>query len=156
MDADPVDLRGHPWGAVSTRSVAPLSPTFDTIGPLTHHIDDARLIFEAMREPETGPRERQASSGIVRTPQRAELDPLAPSVAATFLASIAALSEQGFSAQPLVLPRKLVDYQSDTGAIMAKEAYDALRHLVDNPDLPLDPAVRSRVRARRRHQRRSL
>ena len=133
-------------GAVSTEGVAPLSPTFDTIGPLTHHIDDARLIFEAMREPQALPSVPGTTTGIVRTPPRAELDPLDPSVTVAFLASISALSETGLSVQSLILPRAFVDYQADTGAIMAKEAYGALRHLVDNPDLPLDPAVCSRVR----------
>lgn len=133
-------------GAVPTMGVAPLSPAFDTIGPLTHHIDDARLIFEAMREPQARPSVPRTSTGIVRTPSRAELDPLDPSVAAAFLASISALSETGVSVQSLILPRAFVDYQADTGAIMAKEAYGALSHLVDDPDMPLDPAARSRVR----------
>lgn len=137
-------------GVVSTDGVAPLSPSFDTIGPLTHHIDDARLIFAAMRDPTATVSalmsDPNRSIGTVRIPPRAELAPLDPAVAAAFLASIAGLSETGLSVQPLVLPRAFVDYQAETGAIMAKEAYGALRHLVEDPDLPLDPAVRSRVR----------
>ena len=137
-------------GVVSTDGVAPLSPSFDTIGPLTHHIDDARLIFAAMRDPSAtvsaAMSDPNRSIGTVRTPPRAELDPLDPAVAAALLASIAGLSETGLSVQPLVLPRAFADYQAETGAIMAKEAYGALRHLVEDPDLPLDPAVRSRVR----------
>lgn len=132
-------------GLVSTEAVAPLSPTFDTIGPLTHHIDDAGLIFAAMREPSAPATVPAISSGIVRTPLRGELDPLAPRVAAAFLASIATLSDIGLSARVLSLPRSFGDYQADTGAIMAKEAYRTLRHLVDDPSAPLDPAVRSRV-----------
>ena len=47
----------------------------------------------------------------------------------------------------LSLPRSFRDYGSASGRIMAAEAYALLSDIVDNNELPLDEAVRPRVRA---------
>ena len=46
----------------------------------------------------------------------------------------------------LTLPRSFRDYGSTSGRIMAAEAYALLSHIVDNNELPIDEAVRPRVR----------
>ena len=47
----------------------------------------------------------------------------------------------------LTLPRSFRDYGSASGRIMAAEAYALLSHIVDNNELPIDEAVRPRIRA---------
>jgi aspartyl-tRNA(Asn)/glutamyl-tRNA(Gln) amidotransferase subunit A len=44
------------------------------------------------------------------------------------------------------MPRSFRDYGSTTGRIMAAEAYALLSQIVDNNELPLDEAVRPRIR----------
>ena len=46
----------------------------------------------------------------------------------------------------VTLPRSFRDYGSTSGRIMAAEAYALLSHIVDNNELPIDEAVRPRVR----------
>ena len=47
----------------------------------------------------------------------------------------------------LTLPRSFRDYGSTSGRIMAAEAYALLSQIVDNNELPIDEAVRPRIRA---------
>jgi aspartyl-tRNA(Asn)/glutamyl-tRNA(Gln) amidotransferase subunit A len=136
-------------GSVSTEGVAPLSPTFDTIGPLTTCVDDARLVFaaltgtEALRLPARTTRVRV---GIV---DRAQLEPIDSHVADAFEDAIDRLSD-GFAVRETVrLPLPLSEYQRLSGEIMAFEAYRRLRVLVEDESSPLDPFVRQRVRAGR-------
>ncbi|EAU39879.1 putative amidase [Fulvimarina pelagi HTCC2506] len=135
------------YGSVPVDGVAALSPSFDTIGPLTHHLDDARLIFAAMRRPELERETFKGVSKIIRIPSRSELEPIDPEIYAAFERSLAVLSEIGMADRPLELPRGFADYQTDTGAIMAWEAYGSLGDTVNEPDVAIDPAVRTRIRA---------
>jgi aspartyl-tRNA(Asn)/glutamyl-tRNA(Gln) amidotransferase subunit A len=133
-------------GLVETRGVAPLSPTFDTIGPMTRHVEDARLILHAM-VPESV---RPGASGLprirVRWIGRSALEPLDDDVWALYNAALEKLRRHGLPTRALELPRSFADYQRDSGTIMAREAYLALRNIVEDPVTPLDPAVRGRVK----------
>lgn len=133
-------------GLIDMQGVAPLSPTFDTLGPLTNHVEDARLIFEAMRN--GAPAGQQATfRGVVRVFSHDVLEPLDPEVSAAQERALRIAQDLGWAVQPIKLPHSFAEFQAESGAIMAREAFLALGHLVDNLELPLDPFVRSRVAA---------
>jgi aspartyl-tRNA(Asn)/glutamyl-tRNA(Gln) amidotransferase subunit A len=136
-------------GSVSTEGVAPLSPTFDTIGPLAKSVNDARLMFAALTGTEMSRlpgRTMRARVGIV---DRAQLEPIDPHVADAFEDAIDRISDSVAVHETVRLPLPLSDYQRLSGEIMAFEAYRRLRVLVEDESTPLDPFVRERVRAGR-------
>lgn len=130
-------------GLINTQGVAPLSPTFDTLGPLTNWANDAQLIFAEMC------RDAALQSGhaatVVRYCRRDTLEPLDVDMARAFDRSIAILQQLGLNLQPMLLPKSFPEYQADSGAIMAKEAFSALHILVENQNFKIDPHVRRRV-----------
>jgi aspartyl-tRNA(Asn)/glutamyl-tRNA(Gln) amidotransferase subunit A len=136
-------------GSVPTEGVAPLSPTFDTIGPLAKCVDDARLIFEALtgtKVPRSAGHATRMRVGVV---DDAQLEPIDPHVAAVFEDAINRLSDAFGTRETVRLPVDLSEYQRLSGEIMAFEAYRRLRVLVEDESTPLDPFVRQRVLAGR-------
>lgn len=131
-------------GRVDTQGVAPLSATFDTLGPLTNCVDDARMIFEAMRDDlEVQPGAPLAS--VVRYCQADALEPVDPNMIGAIYRAIEVLGLRGLDSQPLSLPESFSAYQANNGAIMAKEAFTALRPIIEDKTLALDQHVRERV-----------
>ena len=77
---------------------------------------------------------------------RAERDGVAAEVLAAYDQSVERLAAMGADIVDVTLPRSFRDYGSTSGRIMAAEAYALLSHIVDNNELPIDEAVRPRVR----------
>ncbi|MFC6489112.1 amidase, partial [Nitratireductor sp. GCM10026969] len=132
-------------GAVSTEGVAPLSPTLDTVGPMTRYVDDARLIFGALRSTTEASGRNGREAVRARRVGRDALEPLDEQVWSAYEDALERIAWLGLEVAPVTLPRSFADYQRDSGMIMAYEAYAALHRLVDDPATPLDPFVRARV-----------
>ena len=77
---------------------------------------------------------------------RAERDGVAAEVLAAYDQSVERLAAMGADIVDVTLPRSFRDYGSTSGRIMAAEAYALLSHIFDNNELPIDEAVRPRVR----------
>jgi aspartyl-tRNA(Asn)/glutamyl-tRNA(Gln) amidotransferase subunit A len=136
-------------GTISTAGVAPLSPTFDTIGPLVNSVQDARLMFAALTGAEVPIPSKPAAQmrmGIVEPDQ---LEPLDPLVAKEFQSAIERLRATTEHAEVVRMPLALTEYQRLTGEIMAFEAYQTLRRIVEDASTPVDPFVRQRALAGR-------
>jgi aspartyl-tRNA(Asn)/glutamyl-tRNA(Gln) amidotransferase subunit A len=148
-------------GRISTYGVLPLSPTLDTPGPMTRSVEDAALLLQVMqgadpRDPRTlGLRDvdslptlRRGVKGLrLARVAPAERDGVAVEVLAAYDHSVEQLAGMGADIVDLTLPRSFRDYGSTSGCIMAAEAYALLSRIVDNNDLPIDEAVRPRIRA---------
>jgi aspartyl-tRNA(Asn)/glutamyl-tRNA(Gln) amidotransferase subunit A len=147
-------------GRISTYGVLPLSPTLDTPGPMTRSVEDAALLLQIMqgadpRDPRTWalrdvdpmPTLRRGVKGLrlARMPA-AERDGVAADVLAAYDRSVEQLAEMGADIVDLTLPQSFRAYGSTSGRIMAAEAYALLSHIVDNNELPIDEAVRPRIR----------
>ena len=147
-------------GRISTYGVLPLSPTLDTPGPMTRSVEDAALLLQvmqgadpldprtlALRDADPMPTLRRGVKGLrlARMPT-AERDGVDAEVLAAYDRSVEQLAAMGADIVDLTLPRSFRDYGSTTGRIMAAEAYALLSHIVDNNELPLDEAVRPRIR----------
>ena len=148
-------------GRISTYGVLPLSPTLDTPGPLTRSVEDAALLLQvmqgadlhdprtlALRDADPLATLRRGVKGLrLARMSAAERTDVAPEVLAAYDRSVDQLASMGADIVDLALPRSFRDYGGASGRIMSAEAYALLSRIVDNNDLPIDEAVRPRVRA---------
>jgi aspartyl-tRNA(Asn)/glutamyl-tRNA(Gln) amidotransferase subunit A len=148
-------------GRISTYGVLPLSPTLDTPGPMTRSVEDAALLLAvmqgadlhdprtlALRDVDPLPTLRRGVKGLrLARMAAAERTDVAPEMLAAYDLSVDRLASMGADIVDLTLPRSFRDYGAASGRIMSAEAYALLSRIVDNNDLPIDEAVRPRVRA---------
>jgi len=149
-------------GRISTYGVLPLSPTLDTPGPLARSVEDCAILLLLLQghdpldpltarlplsAPMTDLRRGVKGLRLARLPdgERAEFD---AEVLEAYDRSLKELAEMG--AEIVDLPkggRTLRESGDLVGKIISAECYPRLAELVDNDALPLDPAVKARVRA---------
>jgi aspartyl-tRNA(Asn)/glutamyl-tRNA(Gln) amidotransferase subunit A len=157
-------------GRISTYGVLPLSPTLDTPGPIARSVEDCAILLVAMEgndpldpltaalppsAPMTSLRRGVKELRLARLPdgERAEFD---AEVLAAYDRSLKELAAMG--AQIVDLPivdsgvvsgggKTLRESGDLVGKIISAECYPHLAELVDDDTLPLDEAVRIRVRA---------
>ena len=150
------------YGLISLAGVVPLAPTLDSLGPLTHNVEDAALLTAAM----AGPDARDAST--FQAPQvdfAAALagDPDIRGMRVTALAAanfpltteravlralgeaIAALRERGAIVEEARAPFDFEDVMVRNGRIIAAEAWAMHRAYIEDPALDIDPWVRKRT-----------
>ncbi len=149
-------------GRISTHGVIPLSPTLDTPGPITRSVEDCAILLELMQghdpaDPLTASLPPSSSMAdlklgvkdlrLARLPdsERAEFD---PDILAAYDRSLKELAAMGAVIVDLPAGGKTLRESGDlVGRIISAECYPRLAELVDNDTLPLDEAVRVRVRA---------
>jgi len=149
-------------GRISTHGVLPLSPTLDTPGPMARSVEDCALLLTLLEgcdpsdpltaglPPSGALRDlRRGVKGLhlARLPdgERGEFD---AEVLEAYDRSLKILADMG--AEIVDLPkggRPLRESGDLVGKIISAESYPRLAELVDNDALPLDQAVRARVRA---------
>jgi aspartyl-tRNA(Asn)/glutamyl-tRNA(Gln) amidotransferase subunit A len=148
-------------GQVSTYGILPLAPSLDTPGPMARSVEDAALLFGVMQgadplDPRTLPAPppadvmaglRRGVRGLrlARMPQ-SERDGCASDVLAAYDTALEELARQGAEIVTIALPCRFADTMMATGRIIGSEAYQLVGHLVDDDALPIDPAVRPRIR----------
>lgn len=135
------------FGLIPVEGVAPLAPSFDTIGVLANSIADARLACEVMAGqplPGSAPLPERLTIAAVA---EADLAPVDPEVMAMLRDVMHRLETTGHRITPAVLPRSLAGLQELNGTIVAHEAWRAFRRQVEDSATPMDPHVRKRVLA---------
>ena len=133
------------YGLIPTDGVAPLGPTFDTLGPITTNVDDARLITEVMAGIDLSHSPVLVNGLRIAAVGNDALAPIADDVADAYEVAIDQLRADGARIEAISLPLSFVEFQKLNGDIVAFEAYRHLANLVDDPSTPLDPHVRRRV-----------
>lgn len=137
------------YDLISREGVAPLGPSFDTLGPIARTVEDARLVTEAMAGVDLShPPVAVAELKIARVSEAA-LPEMSSDVAIAYAQGLDRLAAAGARIEEIDLPLSFVDFQTQNGDIVAYEAYRHLIALVDDPATPLDPYVRKRVLAGR-------
>ncbi|MFA7438691.1 amidase [Castellaniella sp.] len=150
-------------GRISNYGVLPLAQTLDTPGPMTATAQDAALLYLAMQGPDpldartlglpperstAGPHKGVAGLRFARMPD-SERAGLAQSVLDAYDRALDELADMGADIVSLPLPVDFSEVATLNGRIMSAESYAVLHDMVDDPDQPLDEAVRARVLAGR-------
>jgi aspartyl-tRNA(Asn)/glutamyl-tRNA(Gln) amidotransferase subunit A len=136
------------FGRIPLDGIAALGPTFDTLGPITRNVADARLLYRVMAGLPVA--ERQARRPLrVGAPERDQLEPCDPDIFENYRRSLDRVRLEGHTLVPMAFPEALTEYQALCGSIVAYEAYRQHRAVVEDPATPLDPHVRQRVLAGR-------
>lgn len=134
------------YGLIPMQGVAPTGPSFDTLGPLTRTIKEARLAVEAAAGlPLSHPKVPLAGTVIAHVSKEA-LDPIEPANFNAYQSTLSALAEAGAKLVPITLPLSFVELQQVNGDIVAFEAYRHLAPLIDDMAKDLDPNVRQRIK----------
>jgi aspartyl-tRNA(Asn)/glutamyl-tRNA(Gln) amidotransferase subunit A len=147
-------------GRVSCHGILPLAPSLDTPGPMARSVEDAALLFSVMQgadpadkltlsaPPPTDPfptlRRGVKGLRLARMPH-GERDGCDPEMLAAYDAALEALARTGAEIVDVTLPIAFADATAATGRIIGSEAYRLTGALVDDPALPIDPAVRPRI-----------
>lgn len=133
--------------ALPRGGVYPLSQTLDSLGLLTSSVQDARLCFEALAgAPAAEEPDARQRIGILEAD---ELAPLTPAVARSYASSLERLEAAGFILVPFRFAAPLAAFKEPTNAIMIAEGAWVNDRLLDDPQAPMDPAVRPRLIAAR-------
>lgn len=150
-------------GRVSTDGVLPLSPTLDTVGPMTRGIEDAALLYGALqggrpgegssqglaaRDPMTNLKRGIRGLRLACLPE-VERQYASAEVLAAYDASLKLLQDLGAEIVTARLPCRLEEVAAYNFRIMAAESYALYHALVDDEQAPLDPHVRPRIAAGR-------
>ncbi len=134
-------------GRIPTNGVHPLSPSMDTIGPMTRCVQDTALMFDAMTgaEPTLIHPDKTFLKGLkVGVLAERERALVHADVLENYDASLRELESAGAITQPLSLPFALPELASVTTRLMSAEGYPPLRHIIDNTIEPVDTEVRKR------------
>lgn len=146
---------------VSNHGVFPLSQTLDSIGPLTRGVEDAAIVFGAIRgvDPDDAATACAPALDPVATLRHsvarlrlglvdaAQLPGVDPQVMQAVVEAAQVLRGLGASVESIVLPRRPVDYCPGASHIIRTEAYANLRDIIDTASDDFGPAVRARVLA---------
>ncbi len=148
-------------GRVSTYGILPLAPSLDTPGPIARSVEDAALLFSVMQgvdpldprtlsapppcNPMAALKRGVKGLRLARMPA-AERSGTADEVLAAYDASLELLGRLGAEIVSPPLPFGFADTMVETGRIIGSESYALVGDLVDNPNLPIDEAVRPRIR----------
>jgi len=150
------------YGLISLHGTVPLSTTLDSLGPLTHTVDDAALLTAAMagpdpRDPATlgAPRfDLAAAMADIPDLRGMRITALAseqftadviPDVGRAHREMIAVLRDLGASVEESRVPLDFEDLMVRNGRLIATEAYALHRGYIEDELLPIDPWVRKRV-----------
>ncbi|NEX62988.1 amidase [Noviherbaspirillum galbum] len=148
-------------GLVSLYGTVPLSPSLDTIGPMTRTAEDAALLLAALagpdpRDPGTlaHPAFFQPPSGeplqarhlriAVMRPEQYPWEVTADVQAATDNA-VRALQSLGATVEQVDVPFDFADLMRRNGTLIAAEAHHVHAGYIDDMDLPIGPWVRQRI-----------
>ena len=132
--------------ALPRTGVYALSKTLDSLGLLVSSVDDARLCFEALAG---APAATAASGRRLGVLEPAELVALEPALARSLADLLRRLERAGWTLVPFRFPAPLAEFKEPTNAIMITEGAWVNARFLDDPDAPIDPAVRPRLVAAR-------
>jgi aspartyl-tRNA(Asn)/glutamyl-tRNA(Gln) amidotransferase subunit A len=149
------------YGRISLHATGLLSWSLDTIGPMARNVRDCALLLDALAGPdprdpttfaqplEIFSRDPRSVKGMrLALPDAHQLPEfMAACVTQSWRNAAIAFESLGADVVPVRLPDGFFDLAAQTGRIIASEAHSLHRDYVDNPDVPLGPAVRQRIQA---------
>ncbi|MBT5110948.1 MAG: amidase [Rhodospirillaceae bacterium] len=146
-------------GRISVHGVLPLSSTLDTPGPMTRTVEDSAMLYNVLagpdpKDPQTlrhpvadplpGLRHGVAGLRLAVMPE-SEREGVESEILAAYDDSIETLRSLGAHIVTVSLPRPFRKLGAATGRIIGGEGYFFVGDMVDQPELPIDEAVRPRI-----------
>ncbi|WPO97887.1 amidase [Pseudomonas sp. HR96] len=150
-------------GLISRHGLIELCPTLDTVGPLTHTVEDAAWMLDAMLgadplDPASARAPQFSAAAGLRLPvaglrlwvlPQTERVNIADDVLAVYDRTLQGLEALGLQLVEQPLPVPLEHCMRVAGGLMSAEGYASLGSLFERDDLQFDPHVRRRVLAGR-------
>jgi aspartyl-tRNA(Asn)/glutamyl-tRNA(Gln) amidotransferase subunit A len=150
------------YGVVSLAGVFPLATTLDSIGPITHTVDDAAMLCAVMAGPDPRDPATLASpaidyaGAIAADPEIEDMRisvlpveqfgwPAQPEVLRVRAEMIAILKKLGARLDEARVPLDLDDVMNRNGRISAAEGYALHCAYIEDASLEIDPWVRKRM-----------
>lgn len=137
------------YGLIPTDGVAPLGPTFDTLGPITRTIDDARRLTEVMSERVLSHQSVSFDGLKVAVVSSSALAPISPDIEQAYEGALQRLKQLGASIREIELPLSFHEFQRLNGDIVSYEIYNHIAHIAEDPSAPIDVNIRNRILAGR-------
>ncbi|MDP5254665.1 MULTISPECIES: amidase [unclassified Vibrio] len=135
------------YGLISNQAVAPLGPTFDTLGPLTHTVEQAKILTEVMSEQDLSHEPVQLKGLTVAIVNPGLLEPIDEQIKTAYDLALQRLEDCGATISEIKLPLSFTEFQALNGDIVSYEIYNFLGHIADRPTSNIDPDIRKRVLA---------
>jgi aspartyl-tRNA(Asn)/glutamyl-tRNA(Gln) amidotransferase subunit A len=139
------------FGRVSLEGIVPLSPSLDSIGPLTRCVEDAALLFTVLSGDATAGRSVSAelSRGVAGlrfgTPLRRQLDSVAAPVSEAIATACNALRRLGARIDEVEFPDAYFGSSAQMQTIISAEAYAVNAAIVESPGPAMDPFAEARI-----------
>jgi aspartyl-tRNA(Asn)/glutamyl-tRNA(Gln) amidotransferase subunit A len=150
------------YGLISLDGVVPLSTSLDSLGPLTHTVEDAALLAAAMAGPDPRDPTTQlaphfdldAALGgepdirgmrITALPAEQFTADVIPEIRRAHAEMVALLRSLGASVEEAHVPIDFEDLMVRNGRLIATEAYAFHRAYIEDEKLEFDPWVRRRM-----------
>lgn len=120
------------FGLIPIEGVAPLGQTFDTLGPLTRTVMDARRVTEVMAGKSLFHEPPELGSLRIAVAGKDDHSPIDEDVRRAYDAALANLVAKGAELTAIRLPLSFVEFQKLNGEIVSFEAYCRLAPIVDH------------------------
>jgi len=141
------------FGRISLEGIVPLSPSLDSIGPLTRCVEDAALLFMVLSGDMAVGRSSLVSLELNRgvaglrfgTPLRRQLDNVASPVVEAVDTACAALGRLGARIDEVEFPEAYFGSSAQMQTIISAEAYAANAALLESPGPAIDPFAEARL-----------
>lgn len=137
------------YDLIPTDGVAPLGPTFDTLGPITRTIDDARRLTEVMSKQDLSHQLVSFNGLKVAVVSSSALAPISPEIEQAYEGALNRLKQLGASIHEIELPLSFSEFQRLNGDIVSYEIYQHIAHIAEDLSAPIDVNIRNRVLAGR-------
>lgn len=137
------------FGWIPTDGVAPLGPTFDTLGPISKTVDDARRLTEVMSERDLSHAPVDLSELRVAVVSRDTLAPIFDEIENAYEGALTRLKRLGATISEIDLPLSFPEFQRLNGGIVSYEIYQHISPIVEDMSNPIDNNIRNRVLAGR-------
>ena len=134
-------------GALPIQGVLPLSPSFDTVGPLTHSVADAAALFAIMgARPSVDLAGTSAARLRLLVAESFVWDHAEPNIEEPIRDVIAQLHKAGaiIDYSPVPEFEEITAVVKRHGGVVLAEAYTCWKHLIDTQGDLIDPSVRFR------------
>jgi aspartyl-tRNA(Asn)/glutamyl-tRNA(Gln) amidotransferase subunit A len=146
-------------GLISQKGLVPLSPTLDTVGPMTRTIRDAALLLDCMSGDDLADQSAALVINLGLTEQielgvsglrlgvlaGADIDGLDPEIETLFQEAAEQFRDMGATVEPIELPRSVDEYFGAAAEIMSVESYHNLARYVVEPGASVDPVIKARI-----------